>query len=280
MTFLSERHIIIGVLRVVPGTLFVPEASLVAVDFIAESPDRRRLDDVENAFVFCFPPLAEAVDILDITVFSDPAPVWKPHSSLSVPFFTARHDRLYVINILVRPDGNEVRTVQLFALDSSFLSLMEKISDEKDMRFDWALWGPNGTRMIVPEFPDSGWFTRYVNGRRYVSTRASPMEPAHFVYVYDFNQLALGRSILLESKAAHLLNADVAAAGAMVKAKGEKVQQYLGVTAPTKFTGGGIFRDEVETRLGYRVKCWAIPERPEILSVMCSEDGIVLVVSE
>ena len=278
MTFLSERHIIIGVLRMAGGTLFVTEAILVAVDFIAESPDRRWLDDAETAFVFFFPPLAETVDILDVTVFSDPAPIWKPHSSLPVPFYTALHDRLYVVNILVRPGGNDVRTVQLFALDSSFLSLMEKVSDER-VRFDWALWGPNGTRMMVPEFPDSGWFTRYVDGRRYVSTRASHTEPAHFVHVYDFNQRALRRSKLHESNAAHLANAGVAVAGAMNAAKGEKIQPYLSVTEPTKFKGG-IFRDEVETRLGYRLKRWEIPGRPVILSVMCSEDGIVLVVSE
>jgi len=276
MTFLSERHIIMAVYGMQYGTQIIVGANLVAIDFIAESPERQRLDDMENAFVFCFPPLAEMAAALDISIFSYPVPTWKPHSNLSVPFFTAQHDRLYVINIPVRIDGGIVRTVQLFALDSSFRRLMERASDEKGACFDWASWGPDGTRMMIPEFPDSSWYTRYVHGRRYASTRASHIEPARFVYVYDFNQLALRQSKLHESNAAYSCNADIADTGAMDTETGEKLQPYINVTAPTRVKGG-IFQDEVETRLGYRVKCWNIPGQPAILSALCSEDGIVLV---
>jgi len=49
------------------------------------------------------------------------------------------------------------------------------------------------------------------------------------------------------------------------------------ITAPTKIGGGEIFQDEVETKLGYNVKCWEIPGRPRVQSAMCGEDGLVVV---
>jgi len=48
---------------------------------------------------------------------------------------------------------------------------------------------------------------------------------------------------------------------------------HVDVTTPTILKGGEIFKDDVETRLGYRVKLLSIPK---VVSVLCGEDGIVI----
>ncbi|KAF8640379.1 hypothetical protein AX17_000049 [Amanita inopinata Kibby_2008] len=277
MAFLSERYLILATLRL-SDTLDELEPTLTAVDFVATPPQRRRLDELESIFTFCFPPMAETASALDIEVRSDAAPIWTPGPELTVPFFTSRNNRLCVITLLVDPGGNFAQEIVLHALGSTFLSLMKEASlSETATQFDWDMWGPEGSRMSMPAFPRSQTWVCYVYGTRYVSTGLSRRRRAGYVYMYDFNQLGLRWHKQRQEDAGGGSEATARKGAEDVDEEAE--ERLLCVTAPTVFEAGTIFRDEVETRLGYRVRGVAIPGEPSMLSrsAMCSEDSIILV---
>ncbi|KIL61348.1 hypothetical protein M378DRAFT_166998 [Amanita muscaria Koide BX008] len=264
-TFLSERHVMLGD-HIQPA--------LVVVDIVAEDPKLQTLDEVENAFTFHFPSMAVGADVLGMKIRSDPAPGWKPGS---VPFFTARHNHLVFINILIhRRDSATGRTeVSLYALSSSFLSLIRNATAQKSEHFDWLSWGPEGSRMTLYHFRLLEHWMRYVYGTRHVSSRWLP--EASYIYMYDFNQLALRWSQDREK------SSDVSLGSGRDKGytpdePGEgEAEAYINVTEPTKITDCEIFEGEVESRLGYRMKRWPAPRNRSVRTVMCTEDGIVLV---
>ncbi len=167
----------LGIVRL-DGIHAITEASLVIVDFVAEAPERRELDAVENAFTFYFPRLAEDTDITDMQIRSDPAPIWTPDPKLAVPFFTARHNRLYVITLGVA--DQIFRTVLLYALGNTFLSLIKQADGQENKQFGWDRWGPDSSRLMIPH---RAHVSRCVSTRRRSRTRR--------IYFYDFNQLAL-----------------------------------------------------------------------------------------
>ncbi|KAF8634482.1 hypothetical protein AX15_000921 [Amanita polypyramis BW_CC] len=271
MAFLSERHLILGVTRTstVLGNM---EPSLVVVDFIAEPSGRRGIDMLKNAFTFRFPPMADITTVLDIEVRSDPAPIWAPDPKLQVPFFAARRNRLYVITFLVRTSEDIPLALLQFVPGNTFLSLIQGAAGQNVVQFDWDTWGPEGSRMVTPPFLHSETWVCYVYGTRYVSMRVSRGHRTDHIYVYDFNQLALRWKQRQDAGNAEMNNAVA-----------DTVEQRLYcATAPTRFAAGEIFQEGVETRLGYRVKGWAIPNEGKRQSwhAMCYEDGIVLVKDE
>ncbi|PFH54809.1 hypothetical protein AMATHDRAFT_134646 [Amanita thiersii Skay4041] len=271
MSFLSERHIILGVLRL-SDILEDFEPSLMVVDFIAEPPDLRDLDELENVYTFCFPPLANNIDVLHINIRSDPAPGWAPDRSLSVPFFLARDCRLYVITLLVHTGDNLATEVVFCVLGNTFRSLIRGVSsNQATTQFDWMTWGPDGSRMVIPPFPHSQTWVCYVYGTRYVTFRPS-RHHSGYVYVFDFNQYAVRR------------HQDGMGATGISEVEGEEApnERQLCVTSATVIEAGKIFRDEVETRLGYLVKAVALPRdtRLSLRWAMCSEDSIIVVVSQ
>ena len=272
MTFLSGRHVVFGI--------FQPfeDPNLVVVDFIAETSKRRTLQDMENAFTFRFPPFAEAAHVLDLNIRSYPSPGWTPDPGLSVPFHSARHDRLYVIALPVQVNLDITRMVRVYALASTFLSCINTATGQSTRCFDWDVWGPMWTRMGVSQVLDSQWFTRCVYGTRHASTRKQQGQHADYVYICDFNQLAL-RWSTRDANDAESSEIGVDDDSFVDQADAEASLPYVNVTAPSKIADSGIFRVEVETKLGYRVKRWAVPGKPRVRSVMCSEDGIVIVVS-
>ena len=224
----------------------------MVLDFVAESPATRRLDELRNAFIFRFPPLMEGARIIYFNIRSYPSPLWKP---TSVPFFTARHHRLCVVTIYTRMPT--IQAMNLFVLGDTFLSLTKNI-DQRPAYFDWQAWGPDGTRIINCSFLSP--FTFDVHGTRYACTM---QQQAEHVYIYDFNQLAL----------------KWAQKNATTEEESSEVSMsYVNVTMPTTLRGGEIFQYDVETRLGYRVKRLSIPREPRVC-VHCSEDGIVIEVS-
>jgi hypothetical protein len=264
MSFLSERHLMLGVVRL-DGTHGITEASLVMLDFVAEGPERRELNAVENAFTFYFPRLAEDMDITDIQIRSDPAPIWTPDPKLAVPFFTARHNRLYVITLGVV--NGTFRTVLLYALGNTFLSLIKQADGQGNKQFGWDRWGPDGTRMMIPQHAHSRTWVCYVYGTRCVTTKR--WSRTRRLYLYDFNQPALRWSKQKDARMSDMNNA----------VEDDELEGYLAcVTAPTRLEAGDIFEEEVETRLGYRMGYWTVPGVMP-LEAMCSEDGLILVVS-
>ncbi|KIL71782.1 hypothetical protein M378DRAFT_155391 [Amanita muscaria Koide BX008] len=264
MVFLSERYIMLGVLH---GELGSIQPRLVAIDFIAEPAERRKLEDTEKTFIFCLPALAETADAFRVDVRTDPAATWQPDSKLPVPFFTSPNHRLYVITLLIATERNFVRTVQLCALGNTFLSLIERFTGQNTAYFNWRTWGPEGTRMTVLQFVPSQTWVCYVYGTRYVSARRK--HRTDYVYIYDFNQQALRwNSVNEEGDAA---NTD------MNIAVESTVDGWKAITAPTITANEEIFEDRIETKLGFRVRSWAIPGPSRQRSMMCSEDGIVIV---
>jgi hypothetical protein len=178
MLFLSERHVMLGVVQ---ASITAIESTLTVVDFVAESPAARSLGELQNAFIFRFPPLVGNARIHAIR--SHPSPAWKP---ASVPFFTAHHHRLCVITLIKAGGGNRRWAIEnVFALGNVFLSLIKNTS-RTPAYFDWQTWGPDGTRIIT--FPYLTTASNDVHGTRYAST---VLPYAKYVYIYDFNQLAL-----------------------------------------------------------------------------------------
>ncbi|KIL61350.1 hypothetical protein M378DRAFT_180091 [Amanita muscaria Koide BX008] len=278
MTLLSEEYIIFGVLE----TRTVP--SLVVVDFVSGPPEPQRLCDVKHAFTFYFPPFAQKASIIDVDVRSDPSPSWAPNSELPVPFFTSRHHRIYVITILVAPNGImiEPKTLQFFALGKFFISLTRKFADQVPAYIDWPAWGPKGTRMLV--FPYRvEWFTRYVYGSRYVTTNGRVGLGDEHVYIYEFNQTMVRwkkRNITNDTTSADTGTTTESAEDPTKADNLKSAQRCVIVTAPSRFADREIFQVEVETKLGYCMTLWEIPQEWRPRSVMCSEDGIVIVVSQ
>ena len=227
---------------------------LAIVDFIAEPSEQRELYELENAFTFHFPRLAENAIVQEIRIRSDPAPIWIPDPKLAVPFFTARHNRLYVVTIC------SLQTVLLYALGSTFLSLINQADGRKS--FAWDTWGPDGSRMMITPRAHSRTWVCYVYGTRCVSTRR--IAQSRHIYMYDFNQLALRHKLYQDARRSEV--------------EGDELEERLVcITAPTVLEAG-IFREDVSTRLGYRVRRWRVPEML-LLEAMCSEDGLILVVS-
>ncbi|KAK2461640.1 hypothetical protein APHAL10511_006103 [Amanita phalloides] len=257
ISFLSDRHLILGILRM-SIILEKLEPNLVVVDFIAEGPERRWMDTLENACTFRFPSLADTATALDIEVRSDPAPTWAPDSNLSVPFFIARYKRLYVITLLMHTGANFPTTLVLYAIGNTFLSLIERPAGMKTALFDWDTWGPDGSRMTISPFPQSSTWVCYVYGTRSVSRLRNC-----YVLMLDFNQLAL-RFYKERGDQNAVDTAD------------DEDERLVCVTAPSRLEAGSIFAEDVETRLGYRVKAWVMPDVVP-RHAMCSEDGIVLV---
>ena len=254
MAFLSERHVILGVAHL-DGNPLESKPYLAVVDFIAEPSERRELDELENAFTFHFPRLAANVIVQEIRIRSDPAPMWIPDPKLAVPFFTARHNRLYVITIC------SIRTVLLYALGNTFLSLINQANGQKSIA--WDTWGPDGSRMMISPRAHSRTWVCYVYGTRCVSTRRKAQ--TRHIYMYDFNQPALRHKQYQD-------------AGRSEVEDDELEERVVCVTAPTVLEAGKIFRQEVSTRLGYRARRWGVPGML-LLEAMCSEDGLILVVS-
>lgn len=243
---------------------FLMNPNLVIVDFIAEASERRDLYTLENAFTFHFPRLAEHTNVQDIRIRSDPAPIWTPDPKLAVPFFTARHNRLYVVTLCMV--HGIFRTVYLYALGDTFISLIKQ-ADGQNKQFAWDTWGPDGSRMIVSPSVHSRTWVCYVYGTRCVSARGR--RRTRRIDVYDFNQPALRWHEHQDARKPDMSNA---------VEDGEPERRLVCITVPTVLEAGDIFWEDVETRLGFRMGRWSVPE-DMLLEAMCNEDGLVLVVS-
>jgi hypothetical protein len=196
-----------------------------------------------------------------------------------VPFFAARHNRLYVVTIFLRTCAGFDREVQLYTLGTTFLSPIERAADPTSVYLDWHIWGPEGTRMMLHPSSSLETWESEVYGTRYVSTRQSPGSHTEFVYIYDFNQSGLKWSRKSSQSKGAGSGMDITIQDFM-SGKRNVTPSCLDVTTPTKIVDNEIFQDEVETKLGYNIKRWEIPGRPRVQSAMCSEDGLVFVVSE
>ena len=273
MTILSERHVLLGVIYQLSDRRKQP--CLLVVDFIAEPPQQQGLDTLQNTLTFSFPVLAYDSVIQDVIVRSNPAATCTQDSESPFPFFAASYNRIYAVYFLM--DHQVDRALCFVGLESALLSLIWSTGFPSGRRrFEWSAWGPDSTRLIR-DLPFSRAWRWFTYGTRFIGTRSSPTHP--YVDVYDFNQLALryyGRRGT--GTATTRLNTDG------VKAQGgveeERDHQLVYVTTPTRLVAGDVFHDQVETKLGYGMRSWQVHEASiESVPAMCSEDGIILVVS-
>jgi hypothetical protein len=262
MVFISERHIIFGSLQ----------PSLVVVNLAEQPPKRQRMPEMDNIFVFRLPPLAATARILNFGIESDPPRFHETESGIPVPFYTANHNCLHLIKTLVRTTEGYLQEVQLFALGHSFLSLLGTVGAQPAVYIDWLSWGPEGTRVMAPHSPLSQYFVSCSVRTRFISTGEPEARQVNCIYMYDFNQSALRWSMRNGNDSASL---DSTAH----EMEGEEPAPYINITAPTKLTEVGIFQDEIETKLGYRRRCWTIPGEPKVRIPMCLDEGIAIVVS-
>jgi hypothetical protein len=272
MTILSERHVLLGVLRQISDR---KQPCLMAVDCIGESPQRQGLNTLQNAFTFSFPSLAYYTVIQDVIVRSNPAATWKQVQS---PFFTASQNRVYTVYFLM--DYQVDQALCFVGLESALLSLIKstRLSNDGSRKcFDWSSWGPDSTRLIR-DLPFSRAWRWFEFGTRFVGTRSTATHRL-CVDVYDFNQLAMRYHGQREEGAATTrLNTN----GVEVQGGVEEADhQLVYVTAPTRLMAGDVFRDQVETKLCYGLRSWQVREAYiGLVPAMCSEDGIVLAVSD
>src|ERR1700760_1319489 len=114
MVFLSEQYIVFGTLQ----------PSLVVVNLAKQPPKYQRGQEMENIFIFRLPPLAATARILNFGIVSDPPRFHESESRIPVPFYTANHNCLHLMKILVRNTEGFRQEVQLYVLGHSFLSLL------------------------------------------------------------------------------------------------------------------------------------------------------------
>ena len=253
MMFLSERYVMFAAFREVEDV----EPCLLVADLLSmAATDPRTPRELGNTFTFYFPPFANSVLVQNFYIRSNPQPTREPEQ---VPFSTASDNRLCVTYFRVYDDGQSLCFV---AFASSFLSLIEIAARCNMKRFEWYMWVPDNCRIIPKMYYSNVWFLA-MYGTKVVAKR-SPRGRQAYLDVYDFNQLALRK----EEKDLNRGTDERAIKG------------WKCVSAPAVFRAGDVFKCEVETRLGYRLKSWAIPRELSSCSPMCSEDGIILVVSQ
>ena len=245
------------------------EPSLIVVDITTLTSDRQSLQELKNIFTFHLPPFAKSVQDISIYIHSDYSPACYSNPNLPAAFFTARN-RLHVITLFVRTGGDLGCEVVLCSLSQSFLSLVDTVAGQNRAEFDWRLWGPGGTRMMLPSLTPShrpGPHETFASGTKYVTTGEPLSQPVDRVHICDFNQYALRRTSTNQQESA------------LEEKETKTPLPYVDVTAPTKIVNDEVFQGEIETTLGYRTRCWVIPGEPKVRYPMSVEDAIVILVS-
>ncbi|CCM05194.1 uncharacterized protein FIBRA_07403 [Fibroporia radiculosa] len=251
ISFLSDRHIILGVIdRLSNNTrqTVASEPELVVIDFLQPHPEKIDIWDMAFACTFHYPRLAPRALPLAFSIRSDPAPLW-PSRDSQVPFYTARTDRLLVLTFWVA-EADQIRTILLFTLASTILSHVNAVQDMARQRFSWEQWGPEGSCMMSNLFGHSSVWVCYVFGTRFVA-RGGPRE----IKVYDFNVLPYERRM----------------AQSDVKGRGD------GKRKACVFREGETFEGEVATALPYHMRSLSVEEDFE--AVMVSEDSLITLTS-
>ncbi|KIL67022.1 hypothetical protein M378DRAFT_159984 [Amanita muscaria Koide BX008] len=258
MVFLNERYVLMAIKGDYPY--------LVAIDFLAEPPERRGLDELENYFIFRFPDISHSSSVDGITVQPNPRSIWGADSNPSVPFSLVPQNRLFVVHL----HSNNIDENLYFAiLEASFLSLIKTGLRVNNNSFGWSMWGPEHSRAL-PNYPNFPAWLVPSYGTRFAMKRHLP-HGRIFVDVYDFNQLRCLTNKKQNGDLETPENVNVSENSEMIEGR------QVCVLAPTRFKAN-IFRDEVDTRLGYRVTSWSVPgnANERFISAICSEDAIII----
>ena len=230
------------------------EPSLMVLDFKAESNERHAIEEADHICSFRYPPFRSTAHPIKFEIRSDPGPSWAPDSSLKVPFYLARYNRVFAISIWLLVHGR-LRSVTLLVPLATFLSCMDGSSPHRTADvFQWSDWGPQGTRMLMPRIPLSDIWVCYIYGSKYVALRKDKKQFA--VDVYDFNQRALSRT----------------------RQKKHDTDDEIYAIDPTIFVEGEIFEEAIETSLPFRLRTLPLDLRSIAhVAILCSEDNLIIV---
>ncbi|RDB28805.1 hypothetical protein Hypma_015693 [Hypsizygus marmoreus] len=251
-SFFSGQCVVLALLNVSEQTLDL-EPILLVLDFTKESDEIHDVTDVENGVSFPYPRLHPDAGPVKFEIRSDPAPAFIPDPSLHVPFFTARHNRLFIASLSVLFQGR-LQCILLFAPFVTFRSCLDNLTAGQTV-VDWNIWGPTGSRIIVPRRHPSDVWVCYVNGSKYAALQKKKNRIA--VEVYDFNRWQLQRTSQKDREAN----------------PGVRYEMDKSV-----FEAGSVFEHQVETSLPYRLRTLPLDTRyTSNLAIMCSEDNLIIV---
>jgi hypothetical protein len=249
--FLTENHVMLGIV-----TKSTVNLRVMAFKNVTET--EIGVDRASFLCSFSYPSFAQGAHPANMTIRSDPQPLWTPNPLLHVPFSNDSSCRLYVITLWVTTHWQLTRTLALCIPSSTLLKYVECFNAGQEHRvIPWEEWGPNGTRML-PSLEIPPTWVCYVFGTKIIELGADidvgyPVE----VTVYDFNQLAYRRAFQQRYP------------------RNEKITFF---SARNGTSCNGLFRTEFNTYLPYLMRKFSLGRPMSIVeAVMCSEDNLILV---
>ncbi|KAJ3528106.1 hypothetical protein NM688_g8037 [Phlebia brevispora] len=265
-SFLTNQHVLVGFVQAVFLDHPQDPPSLRVYDFENCAKEPVHILDAGYEYALDFPPMQPDGAVLAAAIRSDPSPIWKPSEDLSVPFYTARNDRLFVITCWVA-EGHHITTLILYIPSSTvlkYLSIPEKT--EENHHFPWDAWGPSGTRMRMAPAGHSMVWVCYVYGQCFVApyrerTQAltTPRGPK-MVQLFNFNQLAVQRAW----------------------SRGEQELENTEIITGPSTVQLSVFTQPIQTSLPYLWKKVCVPYHADRTfdAVMLAEDAIITVTSD
>ncbi|OCH96054.1 hypothetical protein OBBRIDRAFT_743996 [Obba rivulosa] len=263
--FLTPRHVLLAETEygteegdTLGPTLFVIDVFKHAdtnTDILVQSDDLCR---------FRLPELSDLATDYSVLIRSDPAPGWTPHPDSKVPFYTGRHDRLFVLTLDVVETTMHLHALLMFVPSSTFTSRMDALAPGEEHRaFDWEDWGPTGTRLIRAPPRQTHVWVCYVFGMKFAFKRMINNNMA--ICVLDFNLLPVKRR---------------QAEGRDGMEPGLEERSYE--RTPTTLPGGTVFKNPVTTSLPFRshTLMFEVPSQGgpiPLAAVMLSEDSLIMV---
>ncbi|EMD42146.1 hypothetical protein CERSUDRAFT_147732 [Gelatoporia subvermispora B] len=208
---------------------------------------------------FSLPQLSEQVIHYSVLIRSDPAPAWKPHPDLKVPFYTARHERLLVLTLNVIEETRRFRSFLLLVPSSTLTYRIDAGASASDRRvFQWEDWGPTGTRLIRAPAQHTRVWVCHVFGMKFAFKHIANDKTE--ICIMDFNWLPVMRQKAEDSDDLELNLKD----------------------QMTTIRSGRIFENPVSTSLPYRSRSIVLDlpsgEGPiPLTAVMLSEDSLIMV---
>jgi hypothetical protein len=254
--YLTDRYIIVATHVSPPNEL---QPNLLVFDLTTGPFSRGELETSLYICSFLCPSPGPWTVALDIGIQSDPPPSYMPDLDLSVPFFTDRQNRLFVVTIKLT-NGFFIETFVIFIPSSTLTEYIATLSCHERRRcVPWEAWGPKGTRMMPSPGHSSVWVC-YVYGMRFVASHGG-RGTGTTIHVYDFNPLSIKRAV---------------AAGR------ESNENTTYITTTTSLDTSGKFEDVVTTSLPFRVSRLSVETTAAVDggnfgAVMCSEDNLIIV---
>ncbi|KAJ2932762.1 hypothetical protein H1R20_g4351, partial [Candolleomyces eurysporus] len=211
---------------------------------------------------------------------ADPSPSFSPDPSLPVPFHLSRNNRIYLVTLWLRVGNNQIQSLVLFVPTKTLLDVVqsaERAGHGRDGAYyvPWDAWGPDGTRMMVPNHPRSRVWVCFVYGTRYIGLeRPQQGDTKAWCRVYDFSDLPVRRG-KVDVKEENIIRAPAS----LSDKKSPEAVYHIGASV---IKAGKIFKVKVTTTYPFRYKSVELDVplttgHERTCAVMCSEDGIVIV---